>query len=186
MKETTAANSQQISSPDKMAPMTYALSIGLGGQADRTALERAVGATDGGVLAAGLMQGVIRSEITPDRAARMAYQTIDPVQPEKLKLIVPIAAGSTAGNQTHADTSIMLRHRFSGVMHPTSVRPTNMLTASATPTAIRLSAIQKTIPETLTTTPIKIIARIMNFQFTATIFPLIWTGAPQFGALTSC
>jgi hypothetical protein len=126
-------------------------------------------------LAAGLMKAVIRSEITPDRAARMAYQTIDPIQPEKLKLTVPIAVGSRSVTHTPAATSIMLRHRFSGVMHPTSVRPTSMLTAFATPTAIRLSAIQKTIPETLTTAPIKMIARIMNFQFTATIFPLIWT-----------
>ena len=124
-------------------------------------------------LAAGLMKAVIRSEITPDRAARMAYQTIDPIHPEKLKLIVPIAAGSRSVTHTPAATSIMLRHRFSGVMHPTSVRPTSVLTALATPTAIRLSAIQKTIPETLTTTPIKMIARVMNFQFTATIFPLI-------------
>ena len=70
------------------ASRTYALSIGLGGQANRTA-QRAAGATNGGGLAAGLMKAVIRSEITPDRAARMAYQTIDPIQPEKLKLIVP-------------------------------------------------------------------------------------------------
>ena len=159
------------------ASRTYALSIGLGGQANRTA-QRAAGATNGGGLAAGLMKAVIRSEITPDRAARMAYQTIDPIQPEKLKLIVPIAAGSTSVTHTPAATSIMLRHRFSGVMHPTSVRPTSVLTALATPTAIRLSAIQKTIPETLMTTPIKMIARIMNFQFTAS--------APKFGALTSC
>src|SRR6516165_5218450 len=123
------------------ASRTYALSIGLGGQANRSAQRAAAaGATNGGGLAAVLMKAVIRSEITPDRAARMAYQTIDPIQPEKLKLIVPIAAGSTSVTHTPAATSIMLRHRFSGVMHPTSVRPTSMLTASATPTAIRLSA----------------------------------------------
>jgi hypothetical protein len=67
-------------------------------------------------FAAGLMKAVIRSEITPERAARMAYQTIDPIQPEKLKLFVPIAAGSRSVIHTPAATSIMLRHRFSGVI----------------------------------------------------------------------
>src|SRR6516225_2815400 len=88
------------------ASRTYALSIGLGGQANRMA-QRAAGATNGGGLAAGLMKAVIRSEITPDRAARMAYQTIDPIQPEKLKLIVPITAGSTSVTNTPAATRIM-------------------------------------------------------------------------------
>src|SRR5215469_17734074 len=98
-----------MASRHRQMPKDSRLSIGLGGQADRTALERAAGATDGGGLAAGLMKAVIRSEITPDRAVRMAYQTIDPIQPESV-------------THTPAATSIMLRHRFSGVMHPTSVR----------------------------------------------------------------
>jgi len=61
-------------------------------------------------LAAGLMKAVIRSEITPDRAARMAYQTIDPIQPEKLKLTVPIAAGSRSVHEYYVAPSIFRGH----------------------------------------------------------------------------